>query len=842
MSRENDRFTAEAEDGFDEQAKARPPQTRRNVSDELSSSIHEVSKEARLSSMTEPTVGYMTNVMMHNTEKPPGESPALRLSDSAGKPNAQTIRSMTRDELAKERERQARNASKAPVLLGDYMAAQEPSSEFTTDNIASSGLSASNSVGQPSRRRTQASSHTSDDSLKQLERQSRKLAGSMPGAVPVSAPSAAQIERTSESSTNSMLQQDAQSKQRARYSNPDTSAPILEAVTSQSLAAPQTSKTAAMLQEDARAKQRARYGNPDIRTDDLQVGTSQTTGGILPPQMTRTATMLQQDAQAKQHARSVNPESGTSDLQVVTTNTRGGIVPPVMQPMVGSVHSREDSKARERRARRTAASVASSGASTYSGSRAETVGTSITPNSMDAHSGHRGDTTTGITTLSDDESGAEEEEESRDLGVTVGAVGVYATGVVVQQRPGALTHQPLPSFGRLPTQPEPIPPRPRPPPPPPGPFRVSTSQLVQTHVMTSDHLSMSGQSQDQSQSLQMQPLPAYPTQETSIDPMIIPSEMTTTIEDTSKDEAKSALCSKKILILVCVIAILAIGGGVGVGIALGGGDDGDDGADTIDNGPTAAPTFKVEQENWDAVRRDAIKSLILEAADIPDIANLEDSETPQFAAWRWLVVDDTRLSLLTLPTSEMPREEVNAILTRFVLAVMYFSLDGGQWLFLTDEPRWLDVDANHCDWAFVDCKEGEVSGFLTGGQPPFNTDGGAVQMTGTLPMEMRFFKKLDRIRLPGNFIEDVSALAASMSSESATGSITIDFGGNPLVDDDPIYRLSNIDTFSISNCDLDGTLPPDFSRMTTLRKFDTQAWYVAVVEFISYFLIQYRLP
>lgn len=757
------------------------------VRDELRSSMHDVAKHAQQSASTEPPLA--TKDIMHTTPNPVRAAKGPNLSATLGRRNPEV---QTSDDFLKERERQARAASTITTKSGaraSYAGSivSEPNSQPIYGNTDVSGRpSYEDPATSRASERCAGSMIESDTQIKQRARQNGS--GVMPGALAVSGqsvasgsmsiPSTAHAQVSSESRTNSMLNEDSQAKQRSRFSDPDTGTGDLQFVTSHltgGIVPPQTSRTEAMLKEDARSKQRARGSrNPDIGTSDLEVRTTQVRGGIVSPQTSGTASMLQQDAQAKQRARSINPDSGTSDLQAGSARANGGIVPAALQGSTdgGSIASADYEKARERRARRTATSAlaASSGASTTPGSR-DSIASS----------------TRSI-------------EVSSQFLVPVGAVGVTDTGVV-RQRPGVLTHPPSFHSEKQRQESEQMSITSTVPPPP----QLSSNSQYQNSESQFNHRSL--QIQDQQHAFPAH-LPPNPT--TQVEAIEVAQD--------KNSEEKQVLLSKKSMLLMCIVVLVLIGGGIGIGIALGGGNNG--GEPSSENDQVDPPEIVDEKETWNIVRRDAAKFHIADSFGLTDIETLEDPASPQFAAWRWLVVEDTKFSTMSQPAEEMTFEAINTLMTRYVLAVMYFSLDGFRWDYVGVQAKseWLESTLSHCDWAFIDCnRDEEVTGFFTGGGIPNGYRDGNVNMRGSLPLEMRFFTKLKRIRMPGNNIKDISALSASMASESETGLITIDFGGNlNLVDDDPIYRFTNIDTFSLTDIRLRGTLPPEISRITTL--------------------------
>jgi hypothetical protein len=108
---------------------------------------------------------------------------------------------------------------------------------------------------------------------------------------------------------------------------------------------------------------------------------------------------------------------------------------------------------------------------------------------------------------------------------------------------------------------------------------------------------------------------------------------------------------------------------------------------------------------------------------------LDDTSSPQYAALLWVVSDDT-LSPISRASSDA---EIEKMLTRYILALLYYSLSGGRWL---SAVGWLDGRLDHCSWEYIFCDNGSTSvlGINTGGDNFFG--GGGAGMQGSLPSEL----------------------------------------------------------------------------------------------------------
>jgi hypothetical protein len=384
----------------------------------------------------------------------------------------------------------------------------------------------------------------------------------------------------------------------------------------------------------------------------------------------------------------------------------------------------------------------------------------------------------------------------------VGAVGVYASGMVVQHRPAALANQPR---------------------------GMSTAELA---VPTSTRPSTGsyGQPPPTTSRAPVPPpnIPQSPPEDVDYSKRTVPESF----DDKTADQPFYKKRKFMIIAAVVVVLIIAIGAGVA---AAGGGDEGDPKpnspaatpkptmAPAATPKPTMAPTATPEDptstESWDIQRRDVSKFHIVESFQLTDQTTLEDFRTAQFNAWKWLVTED-QWSVITSPAEEMDPDEVRMMMNRYVLAVTFFELNGPEWAYQAttgdDFVEWLQSDRSHCDWTFIGCDQAsiDVTILFSGGRPGGNILGGAANMRGELPQEIRFFTGLTSLRMPGNLIYNVDALTPDVFVDLTV----LDLAGNPLDDAAAIFRLPNIQTLSLQQCGISGPLPEDLRGMTNLGK------------------------
>jgi hypothetical protein len=75
---------------------------------------------------------------------------------------------------------------------------------------------------------------------------------------------------------------------------------------------------------------------------------------------------------------------------------------------------------------------------------------------------------------------------------------------------------------------------------------------------------------------------------------------------------------------------------------------------------------------------------------------LEDTSSPQNAAWKWLVGTD---EVSWLGGDEgMTEQDIQIVVTRYILAVFYYTLGGRSW---DSSDGWIDPVLGHCGWDVV---------------------------------------------------------------------------------------------------------------------------------------------
>lgn len=154
------------------------------------------------------------------------------------------------------------------------------------------------------------------------------------------------------------------------------------------------------------------------------------------------------------------------------------------------------------------------------------------------------------------------------------------------------------------------------------------------------------------------------------------------------------------------------------------------GSDTDMDQPTEAPTLR------QGLLQSDVRTFLI-AEQISSVQDFEDPGSPQSLALDWIALEDVVLS----------RGFDDDMITRYVLAVYYFSLDGPEWLFGGDDGAYLNNALDVCDWSSVECSNGKVEKIA---QREFNN------MKGTLPAELNAIPSLVYLSILNNQIEGLA--------------------------------------------------------------------------------------
>ena len=227
------------------------------------------------------------------------------------------------------------------------------------------------------------------------------------------------------------------------------------------------------------------------------------------------------------------------------------------------------------------------------------------------------------------------------------------------------------------------------------------------------------------------------------------------VDGKEDDNEATPWYKRKVAIILMIAVALAVIVGVAVGVTLsqknddGGAPPNNGGDGALSSPPTPSPIV------LDPIKVQAVQQHIIDT-EISDEEALSNQQSPQYQAYMWLVTMDT----LTEFSDNMNSQQVAIMTTRYILAVVYYALEGGDW---HSAVGWLHSGLSHCDWEYIDCADDEdqtVLMFRTRNTVETASNGnGNENMRGALPPEFAHLSKLERLQLPGNSITDISPIA-----------------------------------------------------------------------------------
>ena len=186
--------------------------------------------------------------------------------------------------------------------------------------------------------------------------------------------------------------------------------------------------------------------------------------------------------------------------------------------------------------------------------------------------------------------------------------------------------------------------------------------------------------------------------------------------------------SRMFLWIIGLVTLVVVAVAVAVPVAAGGKkNQGSSVASSFAPTPTPAGPggLTPQQEARAATIRHYIEGSISSAK------SLDDPASPQYSAFSWIV----RLDNATASSVET-NEEVQTLVTRYILAVFYYSLQGPSWL---ASNGWLE-QIDQCMWQYITCVNSSVVSIDTGGR--IGTIGGGSNLHGSLPSEIQHLESL----------------------------------------------------------------------------------------------------
>lgn len=339
-------------------------------------------------------------------------------------------------------------------------------------------------------------------------------------------------------------------------------------------------------------------------------------------------------------------------------------------------------------------------------------------------------------------------------------------------------------------------------------------------------------------------------------PSIEPTAPKPPTEEESTDENRTGWFSQKrnkfisFLILLLVVRIV-----VAVVLLVSGGDDGQgslaDDAESTRQGnssgetvetptPTVSPTISPAP----TMLFDRLFGLI---STYTEDSVLQNSSTPQFQAFQWIVGD--------AESGEDWTDDIT--LERYALATLFFATGGFRWSSVSN----FLLQESYCEWDRIDCANDGITSLslpsenLSGTMPPelglltslksLNLSNNP--LTGSIPSEIGFLTDLEvmDISVKDGSFDDTSNFGgralrrrledAPPSSTSLTGPIpseiglissllSLDISNNSLSGNIPseIGLLENVRTIALKNNRLDGAIPIQFGFLANLEELSLE--------------------
>jgi len=277
------------------------------------------------------------------------------------------------------------------------------------------------------------------------------------------------------------------------------------------------------------------------------------------------------------------------------------------------------------------------------------------------------------------------------------------------------------------------------------------------------------------------------------------------------------------IIVLIIFAVITMIGGVTSAVLLSTWDktDGEDKTAPFTNSPTSAPVMPIQ----DALLEE-LRSWI--APTEQDLIPFEDPNSAQSAALEWLHSD---------PITMSENRTTETVLERYVLAVLFFSTSGRNWIwpYLFDDPTcmwnvWNDKD-NTTTGVYCLSDDGTVGWLdlsdnnLRGRLPweivlltnLFYIDFDGNRMSGSIPSRINELSRLETFWALGN------DLTGSLPSIFSPVTLSIDLGENSMNGSFPAgwgEAMPNLQYLSIERNSFTGTLPADLGNIIPLDNFN----------------------
>jgi hypothetical protein len=186
-------------------------------------------------------------------------------------------------------------------------------------------------------------------------------------------------------------------------------------------------------------------------------------------------------------------------------------------------------------------------------------------------------------------------------------------------------------------------------------------------------------------------------------------------QEQTRVKAEKYVFSRRNLIIIMFMVVLAgvVAAAVVVSLAGAGGGNNDE--------STLAPS--ADEDRVDDERLALIRDIVED--NVSTEGSLYDKSSPQYAAMLWVATDS--FSASALDSVSAVGSAFQKLVTRYALAVFYYSLEGDSWF---SSSGWLDLELDECTWEYVVCGGG-------GTIISINTGGSMRNLQGLLPSELQ---------------------------------------------------------------------------------------------------------
>ena len=188
--------------------------------------------------------------------------------------------------------------------------------------------------------------------------------------------------------------------------------------------------------------------------------------------------------------------------------------------------------------------------------------------------------------------------------------------------------------------------------------------------------------------------------------------------------------------------------------------------------------------------------------DITEESVIDNTSTPQHAAYQWLVRED---ALSTISPSGVTAEEWDKILVRYSLATLYYATAGEKWF---SAEKWLDPVTEECVWQHVTCVNSNRDIISI-------TMGARNNLAGSIPSELSAISSLRELNFTNNELTAITPKIGLLSNL-----VNLDLSNNRIAGKIPssLFSLSLLSVLHLGSNQFSGTLAPEVGGLSSLAQ------------------------